>query len=359
MVNEHYVPQSYLRLFAPKGEGLISRYSLIDTHPRGGYMPAKERYSVRKAASEEEYANGWLEGEKTNRIEQATIESIRRLRSEGEAKPTDIAHISQFLALQNDRCPESKLHFDARQWLKLSVGDASEIVDFDLEQSWDSVLHENMKDGHESLQYMGWVLVENHTKVPFITSDQPVAQYFEVDHEDVYAPAYRFEHREIFCPLGPGHCLVLLDPSRFDVNKQFPETEIERYQLEDRREVHKMNLLQVVTAFQEIFGPVGWGDYLERLVSKLCAAFPHEKFIRGNRWELKKIERAQRIAAGHAWDIEEYQWYLSEGKSITRSRRLKGQAIWSFTHSLNFIDELRLAQPRENYWDEYIKKESK
>ncbi len=32
MVNEHYVQQSYLRLFAPENEGVVSRYSLVEKH---------------------------------------------------------------------------------------------------------------------------------------------------------------------------------------------------------------------------------------------------------------------------------------------------------------------------------------
>lgn len=36
MVNEHIVPQAYLRNFAPDEEGLISRYSLIDEHMEEG-----------------------------------------------------------------------------------------------------------------------------------------------------------------------------------------------------------------------------------------------------------------------------------------------------------------------------------
>lgn len=349
MVKEHYVPRSYLRQFTPENEGLISRYSLVEQHDGGDYYPPKDRYSINKAAASEGFADGWFENDETAHAENEMIEALRKIIACEPLLPDDVGRLSQFIAFQHSRTPQSKLHFDARQRLEDLVEGKPERVPEHYEDDWLDTLYYNANEGHETLQYMGWRIVENSTDTPFITSDKPVIHYFEQDFEEVTSTNQDLHGREIFCPLDPDHLLLVLDPEVFHVDQQFPNTEIERVTISERSEVHKLNMLQGVSAFQEVFGPVGYGDLLERTIQALCDAFPHEDFIRGNRSDLETMETAMEFGSGMA-TMEDVGVYLEKYKPLIDSRRLKSHAIWAFSHNISIVEELRRDDPREGYW---------
>lgn len=350
MVKEHYVPRAYLRQFAPEKEGLISRYSLVEQHGGGGYHSPKDRYSINEAAAAEDFADKWFETDETNRVERETAETIRRIIAKEPLTRDDIAKISQFISFQHSRTPQSKLYHDARKRLGDAVDETPERVPDHFEDDWRDTIHYNANEGHESLQFMGWRVVENETEVPFITSDKPVVHYFEQDFEEVNAVDEDLHGREIFCPLDQNHLLILLDPETFSVDSQWPDIEINRVSVSEPRDIHKFNMLQGVSAFQELFGPVGYGNLLEQTVQVLCDAFPHEDFIRGNREDLETIETAQRLASGMKTQSE-VDLYLQKYKPIIDSRRMKSHAIWMFSHDLEIIDALRRNELRDGYWE--------
>jgi len=353
MVKEHYVPRSYLRQWAPPDEGLVSRYSLVETHGGGDYYPPKDRYSINKAAAAEGFANEWFENDETAKIEKEMIEAIRKITEHEPLSEDDVGRLSQFLAFQHSRTPQSKLHFEARQRLEQADVDIPDRVPDQSESGWLDTLHYNANHGHESLQHMGWKIVENESDLPFITSDKPVFHYFEQSFEDVNSTDEDLHGREIFCPLSPNYLLILLDPEVFRVENQFPDTKIDRVSVSDRKEIYKFNMLQGVSAFQEVFGPVGEGDLLEETVENLCDAFPHEDFIRGNRGDLESIEAAMEFASGME-TMRDYLTYVTEYKHITDSRRLESHAVWNFSHSLNIIENLRREDPMIGYWEELV-----
>ena len=97
MVNEHYAQRSYLRLFSPANEGVISRYSLVEKHGGGDYYDPIDRFSVEKAASSENYADGLFESNETTQAEKAMVESLRKMDNERDLSEGDIANISQFI----------------------------------------------------------------------------------------------------------------------------------------------------------------------------------------------------------------------------------------------------------------------
>ncbi|WP_340102311.1 DUF4238 domain-containing protein [Salinibaculum salinum] len=341
-INEHYVPQSYLRLFSPPGRDIISRYSLKDKHGGGEYYPPYDEYSIKTAASEVGFADGWLEGNDVTEAENEMIGTIRKLRDRVSLTERDISSLSGFIAFQKSRTPTSKLHFEGRQLLGDIIDNKAEFLDFDLDQGWETVVTHNANSGHEALQHMGWVLIENDTSTPFITSDDPIVHYFDCPFEEVDTAIFQMENREIYCPLGPDLLLVLLDPSVFDVGSQYPSTDIQRVAVDDAVEINKVNFLQTINAFREIFGPVDYGDYLEDIVETLCDRFPDEAYIRGPARSLREIEVAQRVGSGHIESEKEKEWYLSKGREITRSRQKKTRAIWEFKHEIGLIESLRL-----------------
>jgi len=352
ILNEHYVPQAYLRLFAPENEGLISRYSLVEIHGGGDYYPPADRYPIKKAASHEGFADGFLETNQTNNAEKANVESIRRVVSQSDLREQDIAHLSQFIAFQQSRSPPSLLHFEGRQFLNEYLDGKTSDLEMDLDLGWRQVVQENASEGYESLQFMGWRVVENQTNVPFITSDNPVVHYFGMDFEEVNNSIIQMEGREIYCPLDPEHYLVLLDPVRFDVGPQYPDTDIKSIQIHYPREIQKFNLLQVVNAFQEIFGPVGEGPLLEKLVEILCNAFPDEDFIRGNRADIDTIRYAQYIGSGNI--PKDREWYMKNGMHITTARRKKSHSLWSFNHGISMVSDLMRDEPLDGYWSDHL-----
>lgn len=347
MVNEHYVPQAYLRFFAPEGEGLISRYSLVEKHGGGDYKSPNNRYSVRNAASAEGFANGFLETDATTSAEKRMVRSLEKLQKAKELSEGDIAIISKFIGLQFSRTPDSKLHFDAREQL-------AELTGSEIDQYWESTVKHNADEAYDSLQFMGWIIVENESNTPIVTSDVSVVNYFDADREEIDGHSFQFEQRQIFFPIGPKHQLLLLDPSHFQIESQYPHTEVERTSITDSKEIHKFNLLQGVTAFQEIFGPVDEGELLEDTIETLCDAFPDEDYIRGNRADLGTIQKAQDFASGGIETQEDLAWYSEKGKPLINSRTKKAKALWNFSHSISMIDDLYRDSPNLSYWDDLL-----
>lgn len=94
-----------------------------------------------------------------------------------------------------------------------------------------------------------------------------------------------------------------------EVDGQWPNTEIDKITITDQSEIHKFNLLQGVNAFQEVFGPVGCGEYLEEIIQLLCDSFPDEEFIQGNRGDLETLREAQDYATGMTSkeEVQEYK----------------------------------------------------
>jgi hypothetical protein len=347
---EHYVPRGYLRHFAPENDDLVSRYSLVEKHEGGGYHSPRDRYPIKKAAAIEDFADGWLETDDTSFAEREMIESLRKTISNEELTENDIAGISTFLAFQHSRTPKSVLFYSAREAIPHLIDDDRPDLPEEYTEVWKNALIHNVEEGYHNFQFMGWIIAENQTDTPLITSDKPDVHYFHTDFEDVSSTATQMRGREIFLPLDTDHVLILLDPEYFDVDSQYPHTGINRIQIDNSKEVHKLNLLQGVNAFQEVFGPVNGGDYLENIIEKLCEHYPHEDFIRGNRAGLETLKKATDLASGMETKAER-QLYEEKYQSLIHSRQLKSHAIWMLDHNLELTDDLLREEPKSGYWD--------
>lgn len=359
MANEHIVPQAYLQNFAPDGEGLISRYSLLDEHPGGDYHPPRDRYPIRKAASYENFADGLLENGGTNNAEREMVGTIRTILDGEVLSAKDVPGVSSFLSFQITRSINSRLYYSAKE--RLPLDEFNEGV-----QDWRSAISYNTSEGHTLLQYMGWVLVENKTDLPFFTSDEPVVESQGKQFDNVDTATKELIGRQIFFPIGPDHLLLLLDPSLYDVDgllweiepdeeiQQLPDEMFTRVEVTDRDEIWKFNLLQPLNAYREVFAPVGNGEQLERAVERLCSVFPDADFVRGNTPDFEKMLQAYIIAASDAESPEQRDWYLEEGAEIIASRRKKVKALENFSHSISLIDDLEVESPDSEYWDEII-----
>jgi hypothetical protein len=343
MENEHYVQESYLRLFAPTNEGVISRYSLVEKHGCGEYYDPIERYPTGEAASVEGYADGMFEGDETNRAENVMVQALRRVRDRDALSEEDIAHLSQFLIFQRDRSPRAKIFHQLKQiFPNMNAEEPS---------NWESVIKHDAKEGHRGLQYLGWRVVENRTDVPFFTSDAPVVIYQENHPGTGIRKGFSFAGKQIFVPIDPATMLVLLDPSEFAVKAQIPSTEIPRVELRDPIEVWKVNQLQGLNAFHELFGPVGSGDQLERLIETMCSRFPDEDYIRGHRWSTDRIMQARLAGVTEAAQRPRQTTLSDADKEVIVAGKKATDALWLFSHNLSLVNGLRREEPLEDYWN--------
>lgn len=342
MVNEHYVQQSYLRLFAPEKEGVVSRYSLVEKHGGGDYFDPIERYSIENAASTEGYADELLESGVTSKAEKAIVNTFRKVDDNQSLSKEDIANLSQFVSFQRDRSPASKMHHRM-------VEELFRTVNYEVEDYWEGVMHMDGNERYTGFQHLGWKVVENQTQLPFFTSDVPVFVYQDEFPEDE-GEGFQFDGKQIFCPITPDKLLVLLDPSMFKVEPQYPETEIDTVRVKDRREVWKYNLLQGIGAFQEVFGPVGAGKKLQQMIEVMCRHFPDEDYIRGHRWSTERIQQAQRQGIRESHQCPHQNTIPPEDKRIIISCKKATEARWLYDHKISLINDLRLEKPIPNYW---------
>lgn len=343
MVNEHYVQESYLRLFAPEDEGVIARYSLVEQHGGGEYYDPIDRFPVRKAAATESYADGLLEEDETTRAEGAMVRALRNIIDGSSLTENDIAHLSQFIAFQRDRSPRAKLFHRLKE-------EISQVAGSPVEDYWESVMHVDASERYEGFQFMGWKIIENDTDLPFFTSDVPVVIYEDEFPGGGIDEGFTFTGKEIFCPVNPEKLLLLLDPNTFDVEPQHPRTDIDRITIEETKEVWKFNMLQGISAFHEIFGPVGTGDRLEELIETMCDDFPDEDYIRGHRWTTDRILEAQRKGIRESTARPKQDTIPPEDKEIIRAVKKASDARWKFNHNIAMIDTLRRDEPLSEYW---------
>lgn len=328
MVNEHYVPQSYLRQFAPDGEGLVSRYSLIDSHGGGDYY-SSPRYSIDNAASERGFADGIFEKDEATQAENNVISIFQRLTNGKPLTESQCGDLSQFVAFQFERTPKQQLFYQSQNFL------SDQIDEFDSD-GWISEVEDSTAKGYKALQHFGWIFLENNSEVPMITSDHPVVSYREDDLSEKTISGV-----QIFYPINPNHLIVLLHPNRFDVQPMYPDAHIEKMSIQKPVEAHKFNLLQPLSAFEEIFGPVNENDYLESLVERLISKYPDEDFVRGPQCDRETLEMVHRIATEQYQKYKNTRWYQENIKPIILAEEKKATSINHYNHGLKIIEELR------------------
>ncbi|MFC7130558.1 DUF4238 domain-containing protein [Haloferax chudinovii] len=343
MVNEHYVQRSYLRLFSPANESVISRYSLVEKHGGGDYYDPIDRFSVENAASTENYADGLFESNETTRAEKAMVESLRKIDNGSDLSEEDIANISQFIVFQRDRSPKAKTFHRLRHEIFQAAG-------VPVEADWESIIEIDSQERYEGFQFMGWRVIENKTDLSFFTSDSPVVMYQDEHPDKTVFDELQFTGKEVFCPISTDKLLLLLDPNTFNIEPQFPSTEISRLELNDTQEVWKYNFLQGINAFHEIFGPVGYGEKLESMIETLCERFPDDDYIRGNRWDTDRILDAQRYGFREATDRPDQLTIPPEEREVITASKKVADAPWMYKHKISLISQLRREEPVDNYW---------
>lgn len=332
VVNEHYIPQSYLRQFALDNANLISRYSLTDMHGGGDYY-ASGRYPISKAASEEGFADGHLEQGEVTDAEGAILNVFRKLKNRETLTGDEYGNLSWYIGLQFERTPK-------QQMFRQTADGLSRHTDEFESGGWTETIEKVTSGGHKNLQQFGWLLIENRTAQPLITSDHPVVTY-STQHPNQDANSNK--NVEIFYPIGPNHLIVLLHPTQYDVEPLYPEKQLRQLVIESPTEIHKLNLLQPLSAFSEIFGPVGEDEYLDRLVTTLCNAFPNPDYVRGPQCSREDMRWARELAIEHYSEVAGTEWYNESIRPIFKAENRESMALTDYSHNLSFVEELREA----------------
>jgi len=115
-------------------------------------------------------------------------------------------------------------------------------------------------------------LLINHTAVPFLLSDNPVIlynQYLETRHKVGSIAAWGSKGLEVFLPISPKFTLMLFDQGIYKVGERKSKT----ISLTSENDVHELNALQVLNAyenlyFNEQFSEILTRDYWKRLKKK-------------------------------------------------------------------------------------------
>lgn len=333
-MNEHYVPQLYLRRFAPVNEGLISMVSLTETHYGGGYC-SNDGYSVRKSASEEGFANGFFEKSPFTDMEDYITPIFEKLVHNETLTETECGALSRFIAFQFERTPEQKQIYEIQNLLREYTGSFNLGNRF---ADWRHATVDATKHAHKRLQHYGWVVVENRTEEPFLTSDTPVVSY--VDTENVSSDVSAVD-REIFYPIDPEHALVLLHPDRFKVHSLYPSAEVKRMCVDSVTDVRRMNCLQVLSSSEEVFGPVGNTEYITEMIELTRSEVPSESHVRGPQCSNNRFRLAVLVTLGEYDRLRSTHWYESELAPVITAFENHSEALHVFTHELEFVTQLR------------------
>ncbi len=278
---QHYVPQFYLKNFAlrktKRGKKQFSLHC-FDKDLSKYYIT-----NIKNIAQEKEFYDfGDLSLEKSlSAMESIHSSSIRKIIE----NPSDKIlinlefrhHLSEFLSLQLMRTKETRESIN-EMLFKLSK-DLYELngknMDSNLEKDMDTMIAKSLlKPFHLDLisgtiekfssafTLKKWCLLENKTKIPFWTSDNPLVQYnTKTKHvsRGIIVP-----YSKIFFPISSNLCLCFLDPenfSSFKIEEKFTNIEDIMYNIktpeycviDDVNDIKFLNILQAKGSTRHIF----------------------------------------------------------------------------------------------------------
>ncbi|WP_458190934.1 hypothetical protein [Haladaptatus sp. NG-WS-4] len=81
---------------------------MVEKHGGGDYYDPIDKFPVGKAASSENYAEGFFEGDETNQAENAMVKALKRIIDNKALSEENIARLTQFIVFQRDRSPRAK-----------------------------------------------------------------------------------------------------------------------------------------------------------------------------------------------------------------------------------------------------------
>lgn len=293
--NQHYVPQFYLRHFAIT-EGRTAKAAkrkLIRTFniPNEKFI---EYASIKNQASDSFYYGEDLEIEnKLSKMEGVFANTLwqivngdlpKRVTSDTIVTENtfslseEYSSLLYFISVMDFRNPTRKKQIEvmtdnlAKQMLKISkeFGNKMDIVNqFEIVPK-DSVREalSHVELTTELMADLNYKLLVNHTSIPFVTSDYPVARYNQWLEQKTNRPAsggYGSLGVQLFIPISDRLQLLVYDDAAYNVGK--PRHTV--VNMIRKNDVDQINLLQYLNALSNVYGNDRMTeDYVRDLASR-------------------------------------------------------------------------------------------
>ncbi len=243
---QHYVPKVYLKNFSIENKGKF--YLKCFDKQTEEVFPV----NIEKIAYDKEFYDSLDENQITEKflkdIETEFGKAISDLIVKKNLDNLDrdkLESIAKFVSIQMLRTKETRLIFKqaSEQFLEKFKEKLSNKLRKEVE---DSMKKENLRKTHRKLiledyetfediiKKMKWILIENKSKFPFWTSDNPVVKYNSFNHFPYGNLGLTKLGIEIHFPLNPKLCLIICDPVSFSLEPNRKITNDYRHVIRER-----------------------------------------------------------------------------------------------------------------------------
>lgn len=280
--NQHYVPKHYLRVWATEGN--------VQTRP----LEIEELFlnSLRTICSRDYfYGNPPHVEDALGQLEGIHAKPINKLRNQ-----VDIVNLSQnelrmlysFVTTQRLRTKSVKEDIeDGSEFIREGVRDDLENERYKSFLTWKRELSKDEKEdslvdasilsilyrqiilgifGFEAISDLRTITLHNLTEKEFITSDTPVVMdnHAYKCQKNLKIAGLSNRGLQIYCPLSPRKCILLLDPIPYQINTNTKGQLL----LKDLNVIDQINLLQVHNANSVLISKSVSQEYLKCLIDR-------------------------------------------------------------------------------------------
>lgn len=269
--NQHYVPKFYLRNFSLHGKGRqIRLYNIANTK----FVPAAPLRH--EGSSNFYYGRDGIIEDALSKLEGRQSKVVRHILNNGDRikyGSTDFTELLGFVITTESRNPVKKKMLDDAHnkmneyFKKLDWAPESDMAGgLPPIDSVRSALNQinRLIDHCKDLHYK---IIINKTKVPFITSDNPVVRYnCFLEHRTKMTSISGFGMRgfQMFSPLSETHLLLFYDSQIYYVGSKRSHIVL----AEKETDINTLNCLQVINAYSNLYG----GERMtENYVSSIAA----------------------------------------------------------------------------------------
>lgn len=263
-MNQHYVPEFYLKNFSQNGKQIFVydkvvqksfSSSISSIASQEGFYDNSKKQSIETEIGEVE--------SKTGIVLKELIESLDSNHFSVVTEPQKNTLI-QFIWLQMNRTLESRIHFGSLQPYLFS-----KLADIPLDLDVKEILSQNeVADNHidfvssskenpfalEMLGDRNFIIVKNETQTDFLTSDEPVVRHL---HWEIDSRVY-----EIFLPITPKFGIWIM-PKK--IYAELDAADKVLYVLTDEQNILFYNYHQVYRSTRQIFSLTGNFEYVRNI----------------------------------------------------------------------------------------------
>jgi len=275
IINQHYVPQFYLRNFSNNGENIwvYDKFNNNKFHPNVKNV-ACERFfydvsDIDSAAGVDQFMEKYfypLE-ESTKTVIDEICESIKR-KNFSRLNSEQRISLAQYIALQYMRTKESRnriielyekfIEESFRNYIKLKNSDLADAkFEIGIKKTMEATLHSTALLDYDHLQTIShiiynhiWVLFENSTPIPLYTSDHPIVKHNHPKQPIRIRYGFGSGGIEIAFPISPSCMISIFERKSYEKLRSFDGT---LFIIKDPENIIYYNSLQVKDSYKYIF----------------------------------------------------------------------------------------------------------